>query len=204
MAWEALALSAGLGAVGGIGAKSAQTKARRAHRRRTRAQIGYSEREQAPLFAQREELALSREENAREGYSKARQELDKAAYHSRREVMDREEQSRAQIGQTLLGLEGTSAINAYRGLSDATSRQLANVDRQLGQLYSGLTERETQAVDRARGALDRFYQSKQDFLGRNRDIVRTAVAGGGAEPAQAPDLGGLAELFLAFQEGFGD
>ena len=57
MAWEALALSAGLGAVGGIGAKSAQTQARRAHRRRTRAQIGYSECEQAPLFAQREELA---------------------------------------------------------------------------------------------------------------------------------------------------
>lgn len=203
MVWPALAATTALSAIGGISAKSGQTKARRAHRARTRAQIGYSEREQAPLFDERERLAKSREENVREGYSGARRELDKASYQARREVMDREEQSRAQVGQTLLGLEGTSAINAYRGLSGATSRQLANVDRELGNLYAGLTERETQAVDRARGALDRFYQSKQDFLGRNRDIVRSAVAGGQPGPAQAPDLGGLAELFMAFSGGFG-
>lgn len=202
MPWAALAVSSGLSAAGGILGKSSANEEAKTIRRRTRASVDYSQREQAGLFDKRGDLARSRETNAREGYSKARQEVDKQSYAARRDVLDREDQTRAQIGQTLLGVGGTSAINAYRGLSEGTSRQLANVDRQLGSIYAGLTERETQAVDRARGALDSFYQDEQDFTQRNRDLVMQSLIG--ASPsAEAPDFGGLVDLFSAFSGGFG-
>lgn len=200
MVWQALAASAGLGALGGALNKSAAADEARTLRRRTRQQIEAGQREQAPLFNQREQLTWDRIDQVTTGYNQARQEIDKAAYGSRRAILDREEQSKAQLGQALVGLSGTGVLNAYRGLSEDTSRQMSQVDARLAQLYGSLTERETQAVDQSMAALDRFYQSKQGYLQGNRDLLTQALTGGlSANPQlQSPDFGGLLELFSAF------
>lgn len=97
------------------------------------------------------------------GYGQARGDLSMAGNNARRTLLDREKQSNASLTQSLTsrGLYGTTALEgAQRGIMSDTSRALASVDENLGQLLAGLRTEQTGAQVGAQSALANFYPQR--------------------------------------------